>query len=116
MYALAEKLRQSGIRTGILSNVFEMNAVMLRKIGAYEGFNPVILSCEVKMAKPDLEIYKLAAEKLGVKPEEIIFVDDQEKCWPPAEELGMRVVKAVTPAQIAHDVKSIIREKNSILL
>jgi epoxide hydrolase-like predicted phosphatase len=116
VYELAENLRKHGIKTGILSNIFQFNADLLRKAGLYDGFDPLILSCEVKTAKPDIEIYELAVRELGVKPDEIIFVDDQEKCWPSAQRLGMKIVKAVSPEQIVHDVKALIRQDGDILL
>jgi epoxide hydrolase-like predicted phosphatase len=114
VYQLAEQLRKQGIKTGILSNVFQFNADLLRKAGLYDGFDPLVLSCEVNAAKPDIEIYELAIQKAGVKPSEIIFVDDQEKCWPPAEKLGMKIVKATSPNQIVGEVKEIILKENKV--
>lgn len=113
---LARKLRGKGITTGILSNVFAINARRLRERGYYEGFFPLILSCDVGRAKPDKEIYDAAIAKLGVKPEEILFVDDQEKCTVPAEAMGMRVVLAESPEQIVRDVKAIMKQENDMEL
>ncbi len=112
VYHLAEKLRKHGFKTGILSNIYEMTADALRQNGLYDGFDPVVLSCEEHLAKPDKVFYKRAVRRLGVKPEEIIFIDDQEKCRPPAVELGMHFVLARNPDQIVDDVKSIILEIN----
>jgi epoxide hydrolase-like predicted phosphatase len=116
VYDLAERLRKHGIKTGILSNIFEMTAAALRVIGVYKSFDPVILSCEVKMAKPDPEIYQLAVRKLDVKPSEIVFIDDQAKCWPPAEKIGIKVIKAKSPSQIVREVTSAVRQENKLLL
>jgi FMN phosphatase YigB (HAD superfamily) len=41
-------------------------------------FDDKVLSFAVGMAKPDPDIYKLAAKRLGVKPNECIFVDDKD--------------------------------------
>jgi len=114
VYKLAAKLRGAGIGTGILSNIFEMSEREIRKTGGYDGFSPLILSCDVKMAKPDPEIYELAIKKSGVEPQEIIFIDDQEKCWPPAEKLGMFVVRAISPEQIVRDTEALIKRENGI--
>jgi len=116
VYKLAESLRAHGIRTGILSNIFAMNAEVLRAQGSYEGFDPVILSCEVGYAKPDQEFYDVALEQLGLPASEILFIDDQQKCLGPAKAMGMSVVEAVSPAQIVADVKAIIRTQNGIEL
>src|SRR5665213_2179127 len=74
VYEFAQKLRETGVKTGILSNVYQMTADKLRAMSNYDGFDPVILSSEVKMAKPDREIFQLAVDRLGVKGDEIIFV------------------------------------------
>ena len=42
------------------------------------------------MAKPDPAIYRLAAERLGVKPEECVFVDDLLENVEAAESIGMK--------------------------
>lgn len=114
VYKLAESLRNHGIKTGILSNIFNMNVTVLREEGWYKGFDPVILSCEEGYAKPDKEFYDIAVERSGVAPEEILFIDDQQKCMPPAEAMGMHTLIAVSPAQIVADTKKIIREINGV--
>ena len=39
-------------------------------------FDDVVLSCAVGLRKPDPAIYQLACERLGVEPEECLFVGD----------------------------------------
>ena len=116
VYALAAALRAKGIRTGILSNMFELSASSLRKKGLYDGFAPVVLSCEEHVAKPDLDFYERAVQKLGLPASEIIFVDDQARFREPAEFLGMHFILAESPAQIVADVESLIFEHNGIRL
>jgi len=116
VYALAARLRSHGIRTGILSNVFAFSAEQLRKEGRYDGFDPLILSCDEGFAKPEEEFYRLAIERSGVQPEEILFIDDQEKCMPPARQLGMHTLVAVSPQQIVEDTEALIRKLNGITL
>jgi putative hydrolase of the HAD superfamily len=55
-------------------------------------FDETILSYEVGMAKPDPRIYALATEKLGVEPEECVFIDDQERYCTAATEVGMQAI------------------------
>ena len=114
VYALAERLRKSGIKTGILSNFYKMGAIELEKRGFYEGFAPVVLSCDECMVKPEEQFYQIAVDRLGVAPDEIIFIDDQPKCLPPAERMGMFTVKADSPEQIVADVTKIIKEQNGL--
>lgn len=116
VYELAATLRRKGIRTGILSNIFSMQAEVFRAEGWYDGFDPIILSCESGYAKPDKELYELAIAKTGVRPDEILFIDDQEKCTKPAEAIGMHALLAVSPAQIVADTKQYLRTYNGIEL
>ncbi len=55
-------------------------------------FDGVVLSYQHGIAKPDPEIYKLAARKLGVKPEACVFVDDIMSYCEGAEAVGMRAI------------------------
>jgi epoxide hydrolase-like predicted phosphatase len=114
VYDVAQSLRDAGIQTGILSNIFRMNAEELRRGGWYDGFDPLILSCAEGYAKPDHEIYDIAIQKTGVAANEILFIDDQDKCIPPAQELGIHTVCAVSPGQIVADIKALIRKHNGI--
>lgn len=114
VYELAETLRAHDIKTGILSNVFAMSADQLRREGKYDGFDPIILSCEEGCAKPDEKFYETAIARTGVLPEEILFIDDQSKCMPPAQKLGMQTIVAVSPEQIVADTKALIRKLNGL--
>ena len=108
VYAFAADLRKQGIKTGILSNVFGIGVGPLRAGGFYDGFDPVILSCDVGLAKPDRAIYELAAERLQLRPQEIIFINDYQAWLDPAAALGMHTVLAVSPEQIVTDALRII--------
>lgn len=55
-------------------------------------FDAVIVSAEVHVMKPDPAIYCLTAEKLSVKPEECIFIDDSPAFCQAAESVGMQAI------------------------
>ncbi len=45
----------------------------------FEGMvDDLVYSHEVGLAKPDAAVYELAAGRLGVRPEEVVFLDDVE--------------------------------------
>lgn len=72
MVSVARKARRAGIRMALLSNA---------EVGPEppkwsELFDVTVLSGAVGMAKPDVEIYRLTARKLGVPPHACVFVDD----------------------------------------
>ncbi|HJQ08381.1 MAG TPA: HAD family phosphatase [Candidatus Saccharimonadales bacterium] len=116
VYALAEALRKHGIKTGILSNVFGIGVGALRAGGFYNGFDPLLLSCEVGYAKPDPEFYEIAIAKLGVSPKEIVFIDDQQYVLDPARAMGMHTILACSPKQIVRDTKALIAIQNNLIL
>lgn len=109
VYDLAAQLTELGIRTGILSNVFGFNARELRRRGCYDGFDPVILSCEEGYIKPDPKLYEIAVQRLELQPKEIVFIDDQEQCLQPARQMGMHTVLAQSPDQTVADTKTLLQ-------
>ena len=64
-----------------------------------------VYSAEVKRVKPDPRIYQLALERLDVKPEESVFVDDVLVNVEAARALGMCGVQFQNTAQAIADVK-----------
>lgn len=55
-------------------------------------FDVIVASAELGIAKPDPKIYHYTAERLGVKPIDCIFVDDQGRYCAAAETAGMKAV------------------------
>lgn len=55
-------------------------------------FDAVVVSAEVHVMKPDKEIYLLAAEKLGVQPDECVFTDDISGYCEAARRAGMQAI------------------------
>lgn len=55
-------------------------------------FDDAVLSYEVGIVKPAPEIYQLTAARLGVLPEECLFVDDVERYCTVAAEQGMAAI------------------------
>ena len=80
-------------KIGLLSNVGN-NWIRSNFLNAEEQllFDEYILSYEVRVAKPDPQIFELAAERLGVKTSECIMVDDVEYFCGIADSLGMKSV------------------------
>jgi HAD superfamily hydrolase (TIGR01509 family) len=57
-----------------------------------ELVDEIIYSHEVGMSKPDPRIYELTCARLGVRPDEMVFVDDVEPIVASAREAGIRAV------------------------
>lgn len=64
-------------KVGLLSNAWDdLRQVMQERFGFDGLFDELIISAEVGLAKPDARIFHLAVERLGVQPDEAVFVDD----------------------------------------
>ena len=55
-------------------------------------FDDIISSAVVNLAKPDERIYRLAAERLGLPPEECVFIDDLDRNVEAARAVGMSAI------------------------
>jgi len=90
MLDAVEEAKRAGVRTGLISNSWGR--------GRYDRdrfprlFDGVVISGEVGLHKPEPEIYRLGAERVGLKPHECVFVDDLRENCAGAEAVGMTAV------------------------
>jgi epoxide hydrolase-like predicted phosphatase len=73
MITVVRRAKEQGIRTALLSNSWGLD---YDRGGWAELFDALVISGEVGLRKPEPAIYRLAAERLGVQPDECVFVDD----------------------------------------
>ena len=77
-------------RVGILTNTMPGLLAPMRANGTLPpvDFDVIIDSSEVKHSKPDPEIFRIAADKAGVAPNEILLIDDDRPNLVAAGKLG----------------------------
>ena len=90
MVEAVRRARAGGIRTGLVSNSWGTRRYPRDLLT--ELFDAVVISGEVGLRKPAPEIYALGAERIGLAPDECVFVDDLRVNLAPAESLGMATV------------------------
>ena len=61
-------------------------------------FDVVLESSKLGVRKPEPAFYTLACERLGVEPDECVFLDDLGVNLKPARALGMTTIKVGDPA------------------
>ena len=88
---LAKKLKRH-YPVGILSNTIKAHADLNRARGLYDGFYPVILSNEIGFRKPQKQIFELASEKIGILPENLVFIDDSSRWVKSARAAGLNAI------------------------
>jgi len=92
MLELVKELK-SKYRIGLLSNHISKIIRNLIKMNKLDNlFDVVIISSEHSMFKPNADIYLKTAKMLNVKPEECIFIDDQESNITGAREVNMKTI------------------------
>jgi FMN phosphatase YigB (HAD superfamily) len=72
-------------------------------------FDIVAISSEIGVIKPDERAYLITAEKLGVKPEECVFIDDQERYVRAAKDVGMNGISYKSFEQMRTDLESLLK-------
>ncbi len=55
-------------------------------------FDSIVLSGEIRIAKPDLEIYRILLEKINRNSNECLFIDDVKKNLVAAQNLGFKTI------------------------
>jgi len=104
------RARAAGIQAGVISNSW--GTAPFDPYAGYkldEQFDAVVISSDVGIRKPDLAIYLLAADKLGVAPEVCVFVDDVAINLPPAQKVGMATVHHVDPVSTIRELERLFR-------
>lgn len=72
-------------------------------------FDEFIVSAEVGVAKPQPEAFYLTCQRLGVKPDEAIFIDDIPGFCHVASEVGMHAIHYESNEQIRSEVEALLK-------
>jgi len=86
LVAAVAAARARGLRTALISNTDALDPAALDWAAL---FDEILLSGELGVGKPDPRIYLLAADRLGLIPEQCVFVDDLRVNVRGAAQLGM---------------------------
>jgi putative hydrolase of the HAD superfamily len=97
--------REGGVVTGLLSNSWGL-ATDYDALG--DIFDARVISAEEGMRKPDPRIYPLAADRMGLPPQEIVFVDDLGFNLKPAKQLGMATVLHEDPEGTVAELEALL--------
>jgi epoxide hydrolase-like predicted phosphatase len=101
-------------KIGMLSNI---------GIGAMDGFftpperkelfDAVVLSGEESLTKPHPHIFELAAERLGLRPDECVMIDDIEENCNGADAAGMKTILYQSNAQVKTELTALFEVHNA---
>ena len=93
---LLQTLVDEGVRIGLVSNCSFDEIGGFRECEWNGWMDSIVLSCETGLVKPDPEIFKLCASRLGVLPDDCLYVGDGGSDeLRGASKVGMTAVQAV---------------------
>lgn len=104
-------LKQRGLLTAIVSNLGDtVHQAMEREFRWLSRFDVLVWSYQLRVIKPDAAIYRYALEKLGVRPEEALYLDDRPANVEAAKALGMSGLVFSTVEQLRADLAATGRD------
>lgn len=94
-------------RLAILSNSSRRNfaAYITERRGLGGLFEAIISSAEEGVAKPEPAFYLLALERLKIRPEQALFIDDQVRNTAAAEALGIESIVFTAPQTLRRELE-----------
>ena len=72
------QLRTNGYKLAICTNNWAEIGAAWREGLPLELFDAVVVSCEIGLRKPDVEMFDHVADRLGVDPDSVVLLDDFE--------------------------------------
>jgi epoxide hydrolase-like predicted phosphatase len=101
--------KRQGVRTGLISNSWGSGRYELDRFP--ELFDGWVISGEEGIRKPDPAIYALGAQRIGLEPADIVFVDDLKGNLKPAREMGMTTVHHTSAAETIPQLEALLDVK-----
>lgn len=97
-------------KTALLSNAGTRSLEVRFAPGELNNyFDAVVVSAVIGFAKPEARAYEIVAEKLGVRLDECVMIDDRELYCEGARAIGMQSVLYQSVSQLKRDLSSILK-------
>ena len=106
LYNAAYNLK-SKFKIMILSDQWPVSKEVTVNFEDEKKFDYSIISCEVGVRKPDSKIYGIALERAGVKPNELVFIDNRDWNTIAAEALGIKTILFESNEQCIQELRKI---------
>jgi epoxide hydrolase-like predicted phosphatase len=97
------------LKTGLISNAWSgLRQIIQTHFPIIDAFDTLVISAEEKLMKPDPRIYQLALDRLDVRADEAIFLDDVMVNIDACNALGMQGVYFQSSGQALHDIRALL--------
>jgi glucose-1-phosphatase len=110
-YELVDFIRslRKQYRVALLSNAWsDIRQILEQEWQVADAFDELIISAEVGLAKPDPRIYQHALQRLHVRPDETVFIDDFPENVAGALAEGLHAIQFRNPDQMRTDLAQIL--------
>jgi putative hydrolase of the HAD superfamily len=107
LIAMLPALRRQGYTIALLSNATSQLRDKLKRLGIEALFDEVVVSGEIGFQKPHREAFEVLFSRLGVMPQEVVFVDDTSRSLEKAHEIGYTPILFRGNEQLFHDLKAL---------
>ncbi len=95
------KLKTIGYRLFGLTNWSAEKFPLVRhKYKVFDLFEDIVVSGEVKLIKPNPAIYNLLLQKIHLRPEECLLIDDSRHNLEVARKMGFETIHFTSPGQL----------------
>ena len=81
--------------------------IALQRYDFLQWFDGKLVSGEEKMRKPFEKFYKRLIEKFDINPHKAVYIDDNARNLPPAENLGIVPIHFRSPEQLENELRSL---------
>jgi epoxide hydrolase-like predicted phosphatase len=109
MIDLIRELRADGHTIGLLTNSFAEFQPTLRQQLDFDLFDVFVDSSDVGHRKPEPEVYAIVTERLGVPPEQIIYLDDFHANIEGAQAAGWQTLHVTDPLAAIDDLRVMLK-------
>ena len=103
--ALLRRLKRAGRPVYALSNFATVKFAIARQMYDFlNEFDHAVISGHVGVVKPDPRIYEILIERVGLAPEDLLFIDDSPANVRAAETLGMATIHFRPGVDLEHEL------------
>lgn len=103
--AIVKALQNHGYQTAMLSDVTQYQANIIREMGYYDLFNPVVLSYTTGIQKPNPEAFEILLKELQLPASYVLFIDDSIENVESARNLGIDSIQFTSPQQLKEELE-----------
>jgi putative hydrolase of the HAD superfamily len=105
---MIKDLKSKNYKIGLLSNNYIKLRQQMINENTIKYFDSVIVSSEVGYQKPEPEIFEILFNELGVKNNEVIFIDDSKSSLEGADKIGYIPILYKDNKSLKSDLSSIL--------